>query len=277
VEQASAILQSPSIAAGGLVYITGTDGQITAYRASNGGVVWSRRLTQNGFSSPTVVGNVVYAGASDHYLYTLDASTGVTLSRWKAGGPLIFTPVVVDGVAYFTSHDSSPNPNGYFAYALRLADGVTLWHVPVSGNALAVGNGIVYVGGNAPAITALNANTGATLWRDPLPPGGVIGATAPVVAGNLVYVGGDGVYALDAVSGKQRWTYPAGQVFAAPVVANGVLYVGSADGAVLSLNAVTGSPRWTFATGGQIESSLAVAGGVVYVGANGAGVYALNA
>lgn len=275
--QASAIIQTPAVAADGLVYVTGIDGQISAFQASTGAPAWSRRLTQQVFSSPIVVGNIIYAGASDHYLYALDARTGTTLSRSRAGGPLIFTPVVVDGIAYFTSHDDSPNPNAFFAYAVRLTDGMVLWHVLVDGYALAVASGIVYVGGGAPGVTALRASTGAMLWSYSLAHVGPVGATAPVVAGDLVYAGGDGVSALDAVTGKLRWTYPTGSMFAAPIIANGVLYAGSMDGVVAALDARTGSPRWIFATGGNIESTLAVAGGLVYVGANRAGVYALKA
>ena len=72
------------------------------------------------------------------------------------------------------------------------------------------------------------------------------------MAGGTVYVGsGDSkVYALDAATGRPRWTYTTGgPVFAGPAVAGGTVYVGSyEDRKVYALDAATGRPRWTYTT-----------------------------
>ena len=60
-------------------------------------------------------------------------------------------------------------------------------------------------------------------------------------------------------------------------MANGVVYVGSADGNVYALNASTGAKLWSYATGSYVESSPAVANGVVYGASDNGDVYALNA
>ena len=52
-------------------------------------------------------------------------------------------------------------------------------------------------------------------------------------------------------------------------MANGIVYVGSADGKVSALNATTGATVWTVTTGGGVQSSPAVANGIVYVGSDG--------
>ena len=54
-----------------------------------------------------------------------------------------------------------------------------------------------------------------------------------------------------------------------PAVANGVVYVGSADHNVYALNAGTGAKLWSYTAGGVSDSSPAVANGVVYVGSLG--------
>ena len=41
-------------------------------------------------------------------------------------------------------------------------------------------------------------------------------------------------------------------VFSSPAVANGVVYVGSYDDNVYALNASTGAELWSYATGGQV-------------------------
>jgi outer membrane protein assembly factor BamB len=90
------------------------------------------------------------------------------------------------------------------------------------------------------------------------------------VANGLVYIGsGAGiVYALDAQTGKLKWSYQTGDIVAsAPAVANGIVYVGSFDKYLYALNAQTGTLIWKYNTGKIIYySSPVVANGVVYVG-----------
>jgi outer membrane protein assembly factor BamB len=105
--------------------------------------------------------------------------------------------------------------------------------------------------------------------------------SSPAVANGIVYVGsGDNkVYALNATTGKQVWSYTTGgQVsFSSPDVANGVVYIGSLDKSVYALNATTGKQVWSYTTGAAVWSSPAVANGIVYVGSGDNQVYALNA
>lgn len=99
--------------------------------------------------------------------------------------------------------------------------------------------------------------------------------TAPVAAGNTVFVGDDrGVLrALDALSGKAKWeAYTAGAIFLSPAVWEGRVYVGSADGRVYAFEAATGRRLWNFRAApadrwipvyGKLHSTWPVAGGVV--------------
>jgi outer membrane protein assembly factor BamB len=100
---------------------------------------------------------------------------------------------------------------------------------------------------------------------------GTFGTSSPVVANGVVYVGSwdNNVYALNASTGANLWKFPTGaQVVSSPTVANGVVYAGSADFNVYALSAGTGAKLGQFATGGAVYSPPAVAGGVVYVGSN---------
>ena len=100
-------------------------------------------------------------------------------------------------------------------------------------------------------------------------------ATAPVVAGGHIFVA-DGcgvVRALDAATGKPRWTaYTGGQVHYPPTIAQDCIYVGSADGFVYCFEAVTGSRLWRFRAApverripvyGKLISTWPVASGVL--------------
>ena len=59
----------------------------------------------------------------------------------------------------------------------------------------------------------------------------------------------------------------------AAVVANGVVYVGSADANVYALNAATGNRLWSYATGDAVFASPAVVNGDLYVGSFDGNVY----
>jgi len=98
--------------------------------------------------------------------------------------------------------------------------------------------------------------------------------TAPVAAGNLVFVGDrtGAVRAIDA-EGHERWkAYTAGAIYGPPAVADGRLVVGSADGRVYCFEAASGRRLWSFRVGpaerlipayGKLISTWPVAGGVV--------------
>ncbi|MDK1031918.1 MAG: PQQ-binding-like beta-propeller repeat protein, partial [Planctomycetia bacterium] len=73
--------------------------------------------------------------------------------------------------------------------------------------------------------------------------------TAPVTAGGMVFVAGsDGtVRALDAKSGKQRWSaYTGGMMKYPPAIADGRALVGSGDGWIYAYEATSGKLLWRF-------------------------------
>jgi outer membrane protein assembly factor BamB len=171
-------------------------------------------------------------------------------------------------------------------------------------SAPAVANGVVYVGSGIGKLYAFSAagTTGCSgtpktctpLWTAATTPGGSI-ESSPVVANGVVYVGSDDdkLYAFSAAgttncSGTPKtctplWTGATGYVieFSSPAVANGVVYIGSADGNLYAFSAAgttncSGTPKtckslWTAAAGRSVVSSPAVANGVVYVGSTNGG------
>jgi len=80
------------------------------------------------------------------------------------------------------------------------------------------------------------------------------------------------------------WTSFAtgGSIFSSPVVAGGVVFIGSLDGRLYAFNAAgcgtsACPPLWTSTpTGSIIESSPAVAGGVVFTGSDDGSLYAFD-
>ncbi|HMA37873.1 MAG TPA: PQQ-binding-like beta-propeller repeat protein [Chloroflexia bacterium] len=119
------------------------------------------------------------------------------------------------------------------------------------------------------------------LWRFPVGHGVI--ASTPAIAGGRVYFGDpeQGVYALDARSGQERWDFAADDFDAAsPAIADGVVYATTRE-TVYALDGATGREQWEFSVADCAldYAGLAnpiVVGGVVYVGGLKEAVYALD-
>ena len=74
------------------------------------------------------------------------------------------------------------------------------------------------------------------------------------------------------------WTFKTGgPLHASPVIANGILYIGSTDGKLYALDAKRWGIRWVFDAGDAIRYSATVLGNRVYFSARNNKVYALDA
>ncbi|MEI6841914.1 MAG: PQQ-binding-like beta-propeller repeat protein, partial [Methanomicrobiales archaeon] len=105
-------------------------------------------------------------------------------------------------------------------------------------------------------------------------------SSSPVVANGVIYVGSDDghLYAIDAVTGTEIWRFRTGDlVYSSPAASNGIVYSGSDDGHLYAIDAVMGTEIWKFRTDGDVTSSLAVSNGVVYVGSDDGHLYAIDA
>jgi eukaryotic-like serine/threonine-protein kinase len=117
------------------------------------------------------------------------------------------------------------------------------------------------------------------LWRFPV--GDAVVTSAAVVNGVVYVEGNDNIYALDAYTGAELWSYlmPYHYMYSSPAVSEGVLFAGVA-GKLLALNASSGTEMWSYPTEDpedRVISSPAVVAGVVYVGYPEGCLYALNA
>ncbi len=104
--------------------------------------------------------------------------------------------------------------------------------------------------------------------------------SSPAVADGTLYIGSADhkLYALDATTGAKRWEYETGSwVGSSPAIVNGIVYFGSNDGRLYALDTHSGEKLWDFETRYPIASSPAVADGIVYFGADDYYIYALDA
>jgi outer membrane protein assembly factor BamB len=142
------------------------------------------------------------------------------------------------------------------------------------------GDGRVYVSDHSGAVSALDPNTGAVLWRADL---GQAAGSGPGYGEGLIAVGtleGD-VVALDASNGAERWrARVSSEVIAAPSIEAGVVVARVNDGRMFGLNAADGARRWVFDRGVPLltlrgNGAPIVRGGTVYAGYDNGKIVAL--
>jgi len=135
---------------------------------------------------------------------------------------------------------------------------------------------------NEGVVIAVAVGSGKERWR------AHIGAseTSPLLVGNRLYVGAwnGKVYALDARTGRQLWTFQTHGAVKGGLAASGTqLFVGSYDGHIYSLRARTGKLIWRGSTEsrffhrGRFYATPVVAYGRVYVGSTDGGMYSFGA
>lgn len=128
------------VAAGGLVFVSSTDGTAKAVDTVTGAVVWTYRAGGAFTRSPTVANGLLYLGSADGYAYCLKAHSGELVWRFRAAPetrlvnqighlvsswPICSDMVVHNGVVYFIS--GMLDRYGTTVWALDAHSGALVW------------------------------------------------------------------------------------------------------------------------------------------------------
>lgn len=163
-----AIYSSPIIA-GKLVILGSGDRHIYALNLKDGKLVWKTSAGKSVLGSPVTQGGVVFIGASDNTFKALDIKTGKP--KWQftdMEGAVVGKPLIVGTKIFFGSW-------GRHLYALDIYTGSLIWKWNNGSTnrmfspAMATpvyANGIVFIAAPDRVLTAINAATGETLWRN---------------------------------------------------------------------------------------------------------------
>lgn len=219
------ISASPTVA-NGTVYFGSSDNNLYALNSATGMVKRSfatgAMINQSG---PALVNGVIYVGSRDGYLYAVDAITGKQKWRFSAGGISLeqSSPTVANGIVYIGSwYDIATFSHKGSLFAVNAATGQLVWeklqNTGISSSPC-VANGRLYITTDDLNIYALDAVSGATLWKKQI----LANSASPAVSNNTVYVGGGGTgyfYAFDAATGVERWRFavPGGTMTSSPLV-----------------------------------------------------------
>ena len=270
--------QAPAVY-GSLVIVTGDNsggGFVAAFNVSSGKLVWRTAIAAPGSTAtPAIYGSSVFL-ASAGTVYDIAAATGKVI--WKkvvttSADGYIDGPVAVSGYGQYVI---AAGLDGW-VYNLTATKGGIHWKVKagfgIHRGGPSIYNGIIYVpegqeqAEGASDLVAIQVSDGNILWRTY--DGGDVHIT-PAAGAGRVFVGeiDDFVRAFDAKTGKLLWQSPISvECFGAPVLANGVLYLGT-DMEVEAFNAATGQQLFASGLGTTYAStsSMAVLDGRVYSG-----------
>jgi len=181
-------------AAGGLIFVSGSDGAVRAFAGDSGQLKWKYQTSGVVKFPPTIWDGRAFVGSGDGYVHCLEASSGRLLWRFQAApvernivvyGSLSSTwPVhsgvlVDDGVAYFAA--GIIDQDGTYVYAVDAKTGSIRWQnnssghlnadlrkgVSVQGNLSILGNRLLMAGGNQVSPATFNLKTGECLSKTP--------------------------------------------------------------------------------------------------------------
>lgn len=182
------------------------------------------------YSSPVVVGNTVFIGSYDKFLYALDATTGKLKWKFETAGEILSTPAVSGGVIYFGSKDG-------FLYALNAGSGELKWKFESGGDIFTspvLGMDMVFFGSADTFVYALDIEDGERVWRTKLKEnakyGGIYSSPAYIDGNVFIASKNKKVYSMDAETGARNWSVSTkSAVYSSPVLSDGLLYIASYD------------------------------------------------
>ncbi|MDX3226504.1 serine/threonine-protein kinase [Streptomyces sp. ME19-01-6] len=264
----------PPAVIGGAVYVMGTDQELRVLDAATGKKKWD--FSPGGsITWLTTVGRTVQVYVlDDDAIHSLDAATGTEKWATRRGIGGVKDYLAADDGAVHVYIDDKGDMR-----ALDAATGRKKWEFTGrwADRLWAVG-GLVYTRTVVEPISmyALDAATGARKWEFVSPTNQFAGGSSSAhkgteVVGGVAYVVGSSVkdydqkvHALDAATGKQKWSVFLGDHlgFGTLTAIDGALYVRGRD-QTYALNVASGKTEWSITS--PERQTLVGADGVVYV------------
>ncbi|MBK7875327.1 MAG: PQQ-binding-like beta-propeller repeat protein [Planctomycetes bacterium] len=225
-----------------VIYLGTTGGVLHAVNATDGSLAWTAPIGRPMFGAPLATDTGVFVVADDGYLHARAPDDGRELWRHDLGDARV--PRVLPHPSVYDYDHDAPTP--------------------------VLANGVLYVGSADGALHAVDAATGAQVWRAPAK--GKVRASAAVCGDRIVFGTLDGELAcVERASGRDVWRKDAaGGVTSAPTLLGGRLVVGTRGSVLAGLDPATGETSWRIGFWGSwVESSPVELGdGLAVVGSS---------
>ena len=243
----------------------GHDGRIVAFSAGHGEIHWQHVIGPSE-SSPLLVGDRIYVGDWNGDVWAFDANSGRVLWHRHVGGAVKGAIAGAGDRLYVGSYDghvyclSRAGAQLWRASAQpRLYGRGSFYSTP----ALAYDR--VYIGSTDGKVYSFGAGTGKLRWSHSTG-GYVYGSPAVWNKLVLVGSYSGRFLAFDAATGEQRWSFRAnGKISGSATVIGNVVYFATLKKRTYALNARTGTLLWSFPDG-EYTPVVAVHGRLFLVG-----------
>lgn len=229
-------------------------GAVFAVRATDGAQVWIRPFTPYEPILTAIRDGVVFGGTVDGAQVALRASDGGSVWQTAPRG-IASAPPTLAGDTLYVASDA--------LLALKVSDGSIRWQRSrpenIANHAPVIANSVVYVGSST--VYAYRADDGAPLWDTFIGDG----MNAPVVVGDVVYVGNEQhntLAALNGSNGSTIWTHSTSAGVTLPTVVDGTIYIGSDT--VSALRTHDGTSLWSHTVQPSVLAAPIARDGVVY-------------
>jgi outer membrane protein assembly factor BamB len=274
---------SAPVVAGDFLFVGASDGGFNAFDCHDWKAKWE--IDKKGYKSygvaPAVTDGVIYFGGArtardgpnDLTICSVHAVNGLNgTEKWmftikglpKSGfvvDEFIGHPTLIavgDKAIYFGDDE-------HHLFAVNAKDGKQIWKFTASGKVgtPAIMDGRVFFSDHGGNLYAVDLKDGKAVWKA-AKKNKV--ATALAAYNKLVYYGGEknSLYAVDALTGEEKWVYRTEKPCPGPVVANGVIYVACWDNMLLAIDAESGQEKWKYQTPHRPISYPVVGNGVIY-------------
>jgi len=264
------LIEFPPAVNHGVLYVVNKVGQVYAVRATDGKVLWRKKVDDD-VTGPAYAHGTVYLAQLKGLFAAVEASSGKVRWTYDPHARLESSPLVIAGRVYFGDDDG-------VLWALDARTGKVEWKVdlgPAIKASPSYHDGVVYVGDYSGGVDAVSAHSGHRQWQvdtSKLPGGGDAGfyASPSIGFGHVYDANVDGTVYAFSLAGHPDWHFQAGDgVYGSPALAGvkgagPTTFIGSYDHRLYALNAQTGARRWSYDVGGQIPGSPTVIGSTVY-------------
>lgn len=168
-------------------------------------------------------------------------------ARWTvATSDVIEGPLASDGGRIFVATRDGR------VVGLDRFTGTTLWEVQGRPGALAYDAGVLALREADGTVWSMDPASGSARWKVE---SGIAGTLPPAIMKERVFVGGEGLAALDAATGAVQWTVAEARPSVTPVVGQYCVVVGESGGSVRCRDFATGAAAWSH----SLEKPLAAA------------------
>lgn len=261
----------------GLVALGGRNGEVFAFNAADGAVLWKTMVSSSVISAPLITFDTVIVRANDGKVFGLDLSTGEKRWQFDRGLPSLSvrgngSPVLGPGLIFIGYEDGT-------LIALRQQDGQRVWEQLVAkpdgrteidrmsdiDGEIQVGDREVFASSYHNSTMAIALNNGQPMWVREI--GGYAGVG--LLSDRIIVADRDsGLWALDRNSGSDIWKQAAflRRDVTTPVVQGAYVVVADKEGYIHWLDSASGDIKGRAKVGGAVRGSPVVSDdGTLYV------------